>query len=109
MYALRRILFEGLLPAFCVLGIAYNMLLTLNGPEGMKAKSITETRLGDYTAELEALKLTREKLAREARLLSLDSLNRDVLDERARSRLRYAAPGEFVVPLAELDRLIMSQ
>ncbi len=109
MVALRRFIFEGVLPAFCVLGIAYNSLLALNGPDGLKAKDMTEARLQDHEETLVALKLEREKLAREARLLSQETLNMDVLDERARSRLRYAAPGEYVVPLEELDRLILSQ
>lgn len=106
MFSFRRFFFDAFLPAICVLGIAYNFLIALNGDEGVRAHALVREDLDERSQELFELREHRAWLERRAELLSMNTLDNDMLDESARRVLGYAAEGEYVMPAGEFDRLI---
>jgi len=106
MFSFRRFFFDAFLPAFCVIGIAYNFLIALNGEEGVRAHKLVRENLTEKQQELRELEEHREWLSRKADMLSVKTLDDDMLDESARRVLGYAADGEYVMPAAEFDQLI---
>jgi cell division protein FtsB len=106
MYSLKRFFLDAFVPAICVLGIAYNFLVALNGEEGIRARALYSEKVAEKAAELDALQHQREVLTRKSYLLSLRTLDKDMLDESSRRVLGYAAEGEYVISIHELDRLL---
>lgn len=106
MFSLRRLFIEAILPALCIIGAGYNLLIMLNGEEGLRAHDIVEAKKERREDELVRLQRHRDELERRADLLSMNSLNRDMLDESARRVLGFAAPGENVISIQELDLLL---
>ncbi|WP_306253520.1 septum formation initiator family protein [Parvularcula sp. IMCC14364] len=106
MLKLRNLLLNTFLPAVCVLGIAYNCLIAINGEEGIRARALVNERLQEKQAELEELRLVRAQLENRADLLSRQKLDPDALDEAARQMLGYAAPGEYALSRQEFERIL---
>ena len=109
MVSFRRLFLDTLLPAICVLGIAYNCLIALNGDEGIRAHQLVKDSLTEKQDELAELEVMRDRLEKKARLLSLRTLDQDMLDESARRVLGYAAPDEVVISVNELEKLLLQK
>lgn len=99
-------MFDIFLPAVCIVAIIYNILIALNGEEGIRAHGLVQDELEDREQDLAELKARRQWLERRADLLSARSLDADMLDESARRVLGYAAPGEYAIPASDLDTLV---
>lgn len=67
------------------------------GESGFITLSHLEYQLEAAKAEQAELVAAREKLEARTRLLKPDSLDPDMLDERARATLGYTRPSEYVV------------
>ncbi len=106
MISLRHFLVNTFLPAICVLGIIYNFLIALNGEEGIRARELVREKLVEKRVELADAKVQHSQLENRATLLSLRTLDDDMLDESARKILGYAAEDEYVLSMNELERLI---
>lgn len=106
MISLRRLFLDTVVPALCVLGIAYNFLIALNGDEGVRANHFINDTIERKHLELAALKAMHTGLEQKATLLSLRTLDQDMLDESVRRILGYAAPDEVVISANELEKLI---
>ncbi len=108
MTVFRHFLLNTFLPALCVLGVIYNFLIALNGSEGLRARALTTARLEEANLELASLREYRTDLENKSALLSLRSLDDDMLDESARRLLGYAEHSEKVISMSELDRILKS-
>ncbi|MGV6800846.1 MAG: FtsB family cell division protein [bacterium] len=106
MLSLKRLFFEAILPAICVIGIGYNALLALNGDEGIRAHKLVIEKLEARQVDLNRLQRQRQELEQRATLLSSAGLDMDMLDESSRRVLGFAADGEYVISMQELDILL---
>lgn len=102
---LKRLFFDAVLPAICAIGVGYNVLVAINGDEGRRAFELVQEKRLAQEAELQHLRHQRADLERRAHLLSRAGLDHDMLDESARRVLGFAAPGEKVISLDEIDRI----
>ena len=70
-----------------------------SGPNGWEARGERLAQRARLTEEVAALTFERERMARRTRLLGGTVIERDVLDERARSLLGLTREDEIVVML----------
>jgi cell division protein FtsB len=73
---------------------AYNLQI---GDHGLKSRADLEKRQAVLAGELAGLKEVRERLERDVALLRPESLDPDMLDERARAILNLAHPDDLVM------------
>jgi cell division protein FtsB len=92
-YLLTRRAFGSL---FCVLVMFYLGFHAVSGERGLFALFKETRRLEMITAELSRVKAEREALEKKTHLLSDNSIDLDMLDERARVVLGYAGKNEVV-------------
>lgn len=86
-----------LVTAGCGVVLAYFILHGIMGDKGMLALSQMETKLATARADLQKAQQENDRLEARTRLLRPDALDRDMLDERARSVLGYTKPNEMVI------------
>jgi cell division protein FtsB len=67
------------------------------GEHGLKARADLERRKEVLTGELAGLKEVKDRLERDVALLRPESLDPDMLDERARAILNLAHPDDLVM------------
>jgi len=84
---------------YCVaaLLIGYFGMHAYTGNHGLKAKQDLLLQLQEFSAELAQLKTERTEWERRVVLLRADSLDPDLLDERARAMLDYVHPRDLVL------------
>lgn len=70
---------------------------TISGERGIVALSSQHRVIGDLQSELAALRAERGRLERRVRLLRPESVDPDMLGERAREMLFLSRPDELVV------------
>ena len=84
--------------AFLALLIFYFGVNALTGDRGLlHGHRRNETLASSRSLELKRLRAQREELETEVRLLSDQSLSRDLLEERSRSLLGFADPSDYVI------------
>ncbi len=106
MTFLRRLFLDALLPALLLLGIFYNSLMAINGPEGTIVLKRLEQEKQETIQLLVAKRAERAMLAKRADMLSLRSMDSDLLDETMRKVLGLTAPDELVIPATELEKYL---
>jgi cell division protein FtsB len=79
--------------------IAYFGFHAVNGNHGMMARRHYEEQKRELSLELGRLKEDKAALERRVALLKAESLDPDMLDEKAREMLGLASPSEVVVLL----------
>jgi cell division protein FtsB len=77
--------------------IAYFSFHALTGDRGLLTSDQRDRTLVQRTAELKQIRAQRMDLEVRARLLRDSSLSADLLEERARSLLGFASPGDYVI------------
>lgn len=77
--------------------IAYFGMHAQSGRRGLKAKEDLAIEMGNLNAELGRLKAERNEWERRVALLRPESLDPDMLDERARAMLDYVHPRDLVL------------
>lgn len=82
-----------------VLFIGYFGINAYTGDHGLKAKQDLDAQIAALSTELAALRRTRTQWERRLTLLRSQSLDPDLLDERARALLGYAHPHDIVMPI----------
>lgn len=92
---LRHLLVAGV----CTLIVGYFLMHGVLGDRGFLVMSQLEYKLAEQQAVLQTVQKEREKLEARTRLLKSDSLDLDLLDERARATLGYTKPNEYVIIL----------
>ena len=86
-----------LAPAASLIALAYFAYHAVEGQYGLSALARIEAREAQLAAELVALRAGREALDGRVALLRPESLDPDMIDERARQALNFAHPEDIVV------------
>lgn len=76
--------------------IGYFGINAYTGKYGLNAQQELDQEITALTAELARLKQERRKEEQRISLLRSDSLDPDMLDERARAQLDYAHPNDLI-------------
>ena len=90
---LRRLILPGILSAL----LLYFALHALSGDYGLIARGRLEADAGKLEQQLDALKQRRRTMERRVVLLRPESLDPDMIDERARDSLNLVHPDEVVI------------
>ena len=77
--------------------IGYFGMNAFTGNHGLRARQDLDHEVAQLTGELAALKAERATLERRVSLLRPESIDADMLDERARALLDYSDPRELIL------------
>jgi len=94
---LRSILTALTLYAIAAALIGYFGVNAYTGNLGLRAREGIDARIGELTAERDRLRAEREHWQHKVSLLKPDSLDPDLIDERARALLNYADPRDSIM------------
>ncbi len=81
--------------------IGYFGVNAYSGSRGLRAKQDLDQQIAQLTGEVTALKAERASWERRVALLKPESIDPDMLDERARALLNYADPRELTLRLKQ--------
>ena len=84
-------------PAITVAFLSYFGYHSVHGDYGLRAADNFERMRFERSAELAELVTRRKDLERQVELLSDGSLERDMIDEKARYQLNMSRPDEIVI------------
>ncbi|MBN9670669.1 septum formation initiator family protein [Labrenzia aggregata] len=84
-------------PVIAVSALGYFGFHAMSGELGMVGRAMIERQVSELEAELVDLSAERRELAARVSLLRPESLDPDMLDERARLNLNLAQKNELVV------------
>jgi cell division protein FtsB len=93
-----------LLPFSCLLVMGYFAYHAVEGDYGLFALGKLEDRVATLEAELRTARAEREKMERHVSLMRPESLDKDMIDERAREALNMADAKDIVIFLDPSDR-----
>jgi len=93
-----------LLPFFCLLIMGYFAYHAVEGDYGLFALGKLEDRVASLEAELAEARSEREQMERHVALMRPESLDRDMIDERAREALNMADAKDLVIFLDPASR-----
>ena len=85
------------IPAISAAFFIYFGYHAIHGDRGMLARERFEERSVELQAQLQTLVSRREKLQHQIQLLQDGTLERDMLDERARQALNLSRPNEITI------------
>ena len=94
---LRYVLNALALYIIAALVIGYFGVNAYTGSRGLEAKKNLDQQTAQLAGELAALKAERADWERRVSLLKADSIDPDMLDERARQLLDYADPRDLIL------------
>jgi cell division protein FtsB len=94
---LRTVLNALALYIIAALVIGYFGVNAYSGNHGLRAKQDLDQRIAELSDELASLKAERAGWQRRVVLLKPESIDPDMLDERARVLLNYADPRELTL------------
>ena len=97
----RAVLNALALYTIAALVIGYFGVNAYSGNRGLRAKQDLDQQIAQLTAELDGLKAERASWERRIVLLKPESIDPDMLDERARILLNYADPREVTLRLKQ--------
>lgn len=97
----RAVLNALALYTIAALVIGYFGVNAYSGNRGLRAKQDLDQQIAELTAELDALKVEGTSWERRIVLLKPESIDPDMLDERARILLNYADPRELTLRLKQ--------
>jgi cell division protein FtsB len=93
-----------LLPICCLLVVSYFAYHAVEGDYGLFALGKLKERVAALEAELEQKRAERRRMERYVSLMRPESLDRDMIDERAREALNMADAKDIVIFLDAADR-----
>ncbi|AGA65092.1 putative septum formation initiator protein [Liberibacter crescens BT-1] len=93
----KNILFRLIFQTIAIAFIIYFGNHAIVGSYGLKATEALENRRVNYEYQLETLKNFRMKLERKVELMRDGSLEKDMLDEKARYNLNLSRSDEIVI------------
>ncbi|CAO3419497.1 Cell division protein DivIC (FtsB), stabilizes FtsL against RasP cleavage [Azospirillum doebereinerae] len=100
--AAKSALRQAIAPALCACVVTYFAYYAIHGDRGLVAMKQIQGEIAQAETVLDQLKGERERMERRAQLLRGDNLDRDMLDERARSMLNLSNVRDVVVTLPKL-------
>ena len=83
---------------------AYFIFYLLQGDRGLVSMLHLKKQVRDAQATLDSETEKRDRLAEKVQHLNPESLDIDMLDERARATLGYASPNDIVIPMGDEQR-----
>ena len=86
-----------LLPVCCLLVLGYFAYHAVEGDYGLFALGKLQDRVASLEAELATARAEREQMERHVALMRPESLDRDMIDERAREALNMADAKDIVI------------
>ena len=95
-----------LLPVSCLFILSYFAYHAVEGDYGLFALGELQNRAAALDAELAAIRAERDEMERHVALLRPESLDRDMIDERAREALNMADAKDLVIFLDSADRTL---
>jgi cell division protein FtsB len=98
---LRAVLNAIALYTIAALVIGYFGVNAYSGNHGLRARQDLDQQIAQLSDELESLKSERATWERRVALLRPQSIDPDMLDERARVLLNYADPRELTLRLKQ--------
>jgi cell division protein FtsB len=98
---LRTVLNALALYTIAALVIGYFGVNAYTGNHGLRAKQDLDQLIAQLTSELDALKSERASWERRVALLKPESIDPDMLDERARVLLDYANPRDLTLRIKQ--------
>jgi cell division protein FtsB len=98
---LRSVLNALALYTIAALVIGYFGVNAYTGNHGLRARQDLDLQIGQLTSELATLKSERAVWERRVALLKPESIDPDLLDERARVLLDYADPRDLTLRLKQ--------
>jgi cell division protein FtsB len=98
---LRTVLNALALYTIAALVIGYFGVNAYTGNHGLRAKQDLDQQIAQLTGELNALKSERATWERRVALLKSESIDPDMLDERARALLDYADPRDLTLRIKQ--------
>jgi cell division protein FtsB len=93
-----------LVPACCLLVLGYFAYHAVEGSYGLYALGKLQDRVATLEAELATVQAERARMEEHVSLMRPESLEKDVVDERARQALNMADAKDIVLFLDEVDR-----
>lgn len=93
-----------LLPLFCLFVLSYFAYHSVEGSYGLFALGKLDARVAELSDELAQTKAERRRMESHVALMRPESLDRDMLDERAREALNMADAKDLVIFLDPADR-----
>jgi cell division protein FtsB len=96
---IRTVLNTLALYTIAILLIGYFGINAYTGDHGLRAKQDLDEQIKELGDELAALRAERANWERRVALLQSQSIDADMLDERARALLNYADPRELTLQL----------
>lgn len=85
------------LPVLCSLLLTYFIFNAVKGKHGLSAWTELAVEIEALDQELAEIRAVRERMERQVTLLRPESLDPDLLDERARASLGVARPDELTI------------
>ena len=98
-----------LFPLFSLLIMGYFAYHAVEGDYGLFALGKLEERVAALEAELATARAEREQMEKHVTLMRPESLDRDMIDERAREALNMADAKDLVIFLDRADRRLSHQ
>ena len=92
------------LPACCLLVLGYFAYHAVEGDYGLYALDRLQVRVASLEAEIAAVEAERERVESHVALMRPESLDRDMIDERARETLNLADAKDLVIFLDPSER-----
>ena len=96
---LRTVMNALALYTIAALLIGYFGVNAYTGNHGLRARQDLDREIAQLTDELARLKAERTGWQRKVSFLKPESIDRDMLDERARALLQYADPRDLILQL----------
>ena len=93
----RTVLNALALYTIAALVIGYFGVNAYTGNHGLRAKQELDQQISELEADLAAVRAERANLERRVNLLKPESIDPDMLDERARDLLDYGDPRELIL------------
>jgi len=88
---------NAVVPAICLVLLAYFAFHTINGDRGLMAFWQLSRNIGEVRQALDSVDARYDDLQRRVSLMRPDALDRDMLDEQARRVLMLARPDERIL------------
>lgn len=97
--AAKSALRQAIGPAIGAGVVAYFVYYAVQGDRGLLAMKHLETEIATAESVLQQVKTERERMEKRAQLMRNDHLDRDMLDERARTMLNLSNPRDVIIQL----------
>lgn len=94
---IKKYLKQAIMPVLALSLVAYFGWHTFQGKRGIYSLANVNAEIAQTSTDLELLSQEEEKLLIKVQALRVDSLDRDLLEEKSREMLNYSHPDDLIV------------